>query len=57
MIDEAVSAAYLKSQTSQAHSKHQAVIHNTIMCGLGNIYACDALHLAGIHPPQWQFTD
>lgn len=27
-----------------------AIMDNAIMCGLGNIYACDALNLAKIHP-------
>ncbi len=28
----------------------QAIMNNSIICGVGNIYACDALHLARISP-------
>ncbi len=51
IIDPAVSAAYLfeKLHTRGIPIK-QALMDNSVVAGVGNIYANDALHLAGIDP-------
>lgn len=51
IIDPAITAAYL--QTLFARRKQpikQVIMDNTVVAGVGNIYACDALHLAKIDP-------
>jgi formamidopyrimidine-DNA glycosylase len=51
VIDSSVTVEYLQpilGRRSQAIK--QVIMDTTVMCGVGNIYACDALNLAQIHP-------
>lgn len=51
VIDDSFSPEYLKPKLkNKSQNIKQVLLDNTIMAGLGNIYACDALHLAKIHP-------
>jgi len=51
VIDEQVTPEYLASKLQKRSSTiKQLIMDNTIMAGLGNIYACDALNVARIHP-------
>jgi len=51
VIDDVVTAEFLfKKLLKKSQAIKIVIMDNTVMCGLGNIYACDALHLAKIHP-------
>lgn len=51
VIDDAVTTEYVqKKLKNRGQNIKQLILDNTIMCGLGNIYACDALNQAKIHP-------
>ncbi|HYD35640.1 MAG TPA: bifunctional DNA-formamidopyrimidine glycosylase/DNA-(apurinic or apyrimidinic site) lyase [Vitreimonas sp.] len=51
VIDPLVTPEYLAQIfKSRSVPVKQLIMDNTIMCGLGNIYACDALNVAQIHP-------
>lgn len=51
VISEAVTPQFLAEKINKKTQPiKQVIMDNAIMCGLGNIYACDALHLAKIHP-------
>ncbi len=51
IIDEQVTVEYLKPLLARRSQAIKQVIMDTaVMCGVGNIYACDALNLARIHP-------
>ncbi len=51
VIESQVNSQYLKPILARrSQSIKQAIMDTTVMCGVGNIYACDALNLAQIHP-------
>lgn len=51
IIDPALTAEYLIAKLKNKSVPIKlAIMDNAIVCGLGNIYACDALNLAQIHP-------
>ncbi len=51
VIDPLVTPVYLREKFSHKHLPiKQAIMDNAIMAGVGNIYASEALFLAGIHP-------
>lgn len=51
VTDPAITPTYLQAKLkNRSQAIKQLIMDNTIMCGLGNIYACDALNLARIHP-------
>lgn len=51
VIDEKLTAKYLLEQFSGRKMPiKQAIMLNEILCGVGNIYACDSLNLAKISP-------
>jgi len=51
VIDEVVTAEYLANKIkNRSQNIKQLSMDNTVMCGLGNIYACDALNMAKLHP-------
>jgi len=51
VIEAAVTPEYLFNKLQRrGQAVKLLIMDTTIMCGLGNIYACDALNLAKIHP-------
>lgn len=51
VIDEKLTAEYLSQQLSSRKMPiKQAIMLNEILCGVGNIYACDSLNEARISP-------
>lgn len=51
VIDKSLTADYvLQKLKNRRVPIKQIIMDNTLMCGLGNIYACDALNLSKIHP-------
>lgn len=51
IIDAAVTPAYLFEKLTKCSQAIKVVImDNSVVAGVGNIYACDALHLAKINP-------
>lgn len=51
VIDNVVTPLFLAEKLKRkTQAIKQVIMDNAVMCGLGNIYACDALHLAQIHP-------
>lgn len=51
VIDEELNLLYLKEKLSaRKMTIKQAIMHNDILCGVGNIYACDSLNDARISP-------
>lgn len=51
VIDEVVTPEFVFERIQgRSQPIKQVIMDNALMCGLGNIYACDALHLAKIHP-------
>lgn len=50
-LTEAFSLAYFRSQCSRRKTPIKAsLMNNALVVGIGNIYACESLFLAGIHP-------
>lgn len=45
-----VESVFAKKLTTRRVSVKQVIMDNAVVAGVGNIYACDALHLAGISP-------
>lgn len=53
IIDSSVDFAYVLEKFSRTNrAVKQVIMDNSVVAGVGNIYACDALHLAQIHPQQ-----
>lgn len=50
IADEVTPAFVFAKIQKRSQPIKQVIMDNALMCGLGNIYACDALHLAQIHP-------
>lgn len=51
IIDEAVTPEYFFAKLAKRSLPiKQAIMDNSVVAGVGNIYACDALHLAKINP-------
>jgi formamidopyrimidine-DNA glycosylase len=52
-LETTFTASYLKEQLKQRKSAIKVcLMDNHIVVGIGNIYACESLFLAGIHPEQ-----
>ncbi len=50
-LSEAFDGAWLKLQAARRRTAIKAFIMDSqVVVGVGNIYACEALHMAGIHP-------
>lgn len=51
ITDESVTDNYFQSKIkNRAQAIKQVIMDNAVVAGVGNIYACDALNLAQIHP-------
>lgn len=51
IIDESVDYQYFQTRLACTNRAiKQVIMDNAMVAGVGNIYACDALHLAKIHP-------
>lgn len=51
VIDDVVTTQFVFDKIKKRTQPiKQVIMDNALMCGLGNIYACDALHLALINP-------
>lgn len=51
IVDDDLTAKYLTAQLEKRKVPiKQAIMNNEILCGVGNIYACDSLNLAKISP-------
>lgn len=51
VIDQQISSRYLLDKFSRkTQAIKQAIMDNSLLAGVGNIYACDSLHLAQINP-------
>ncbi len=47
----AITPAELATKLAKRSSSvYQAIMDQSVLAGVGNIYACEALHSAGIHP-------